>query len=893
MTLDSAGGKAAGLVTAEKCGLPVPSWTVIPSELFTAWADRADVFGSGSGVGEATMDLASNEAAQQRVLARAEACPLTEAEAETIEAVYRSLGVERVAVRSSGIEEDGAHRSYAGVYLTTLNASTAAEVVSAVWACWVSAFTPRALCYRARRAGSACTAGMAVILQDMVGAHRSGVLFTRDPSNPGAERAVVSCVYGLGEGLVSGTVDADTIYVDSSSGDVVETHVGGKDEAVVARAVGSGTALDPVEPARRELLALSADEVRAIWRAGADLEKGAGCPQDVEWAYDQRGTLWILQSRPITTLQVGGRGSAAREATLRLWDNSNVIESFGAVTAPLTFSFAQHVYYRVYREYARLLGVPERELDAMDPWLRNMLGWFDGHVYYNLLNWYRVIRLLPSYRTNRRVLELQMGLSEPLDEELALAQQPLAAHPVRRAAVRTWIAGNFVLHFLRMHRTAAAFVTHFDERFHRFEDGLQALGDMGAAEIFDLYQHLEHDLLRRFGRMILLEATVAMSYGAFQTLLDRWLPDTPGWARWEAVRPRRPMASSTAVETLDQIATYARGRRPEVLAALRDTMRNRHEALSALGEHDLLAMVDDFIGAYGYRSGNELKLEAPDMRDDPEIFFDLLRGTLDAQEADRPRATSDDMSETTASSGFAWRLRGPRRWLLDRARRKVQVSLEDREDVRFCRSRAFGMVRRMMTAIGNDLTRVGALDDASDVFYLQLDELEKYVHGAATASELAPLVALRRAEFAAFPTTPGRSRFITRGAPYWGQIEDGYPRDGTEGGQASGDGSGEFRGTGCVPGVAEGRVEVLDAPRDVAGGILVAYRTDPGWITMLPTARGVVIERGSPLTHVAIAAREFGIPTVVQVPGITGAVGDGDWARVDGKRGTVTTRSGI
>jgi pyruvate,water dikinase len=863
MTMTSdAGGKAAGLEMAEQTGLSVPPWTVVPAEVFTGWARRAGLLDTADG------------AEEPRLLARAKDCALTGAEVETIDDAYRGLGAERVAVRSSGLEEDGASHSHAGVYLTELNVATTAEVVDAVHACWASAFAPRALSYRTHRTGEPLGAGMAVVLQVMVAAERSGVLFTQDPGD--RRRAVVSAVYGLGEGLVSGTVDADTTYVDRDSGAVLDTHRGLKEEAVVSRADGSGVDLDPVAATRGESLALTEDEITEIWRAGRTLEARAGCPQDVEWAYDADGKLWILQSRPITTIGAAADDDTAvstSDGTLRIWDNSNIIESFGAVTLPLTFSFAQHVYHRVYHEYARLLRVPGHELATMDSWLRSMLGWFDGHVYYNLLNWYKVIRLLPFYRTNRTVLELQMGLSEPLPDELAMDQQPLTS-PTR--AVRTWIAANFVRHFLGMHRSAAGFVRYFDQRFRAFEDELDVLESMDSARILDRYQNLEEDLLRRFGRMILLEATIALSYGAFQTLVERWAPDTPGWARWDAVRPRRPMASSTAVETLERIATHVRGLRPAVRAALEQQDIDHHAALRELGETELLGMVDAFIAAYGYRSANELKLEAPDMRDDPEIFFALLRGCLDVEtQQERPDAKP------------ARFLGGVRGWVLERVRRKAQVSLEDREDVRFCRSRAFGMVRRMVTAIGADLTRMGALADPSDVFYLELGELEKYVRGAATASELAPLVALRRERFDGFSRTPGAPRFTTRGVPYWGQSDDGYPRSAKSRPDAE---DGVLHGIGCVPGVAEGPAAVVTEPRDVDGGILVTYRTDPGWITALPTARGLVIERGSPLTHVAIAAREFGIPTVVQVPGVTTAVASGDRIRIDGERGTVTMK---
>ena len=115
--------------------------------------------------------------------------------------------------------------------------------------------------------------------------------------------------------------------------------------------------------------------------------------------------------------------SALRLGELNIWDNSNIAESYGGVTTPLTFSFARRVYEEVYREFCRIFGVPastiERELDSC---FANMLGLIRGRVYYNLLTWYRVLALLPGFRFNRRFMEQMMGVRESLPDELVAEQ---------------------------------------------------------------------------------------------------------------------------------------------------------------------------------------------------------------------------------------------------------------------------------------------------------------------------------------------------------------------------------------------------------------------------------------------------------------------------------------
>src|SRR5918992_347576 len=160
--------------------------------------------------------------------------------------------------------------------------------------------------------------------------------------------------------------------------------------------------------------ALSDPDVLAV----ADLARAAsrhfGSPQDIEWAWADG--LYLLQSRPITSL---GR-LADPDAPLVIWDNSNIVESYSGVTTPLTFSFARDIYEHVYRQFCRLMQVPPDVIASRDDMFENMLGLIRGRLYYNLLNWYRLLALLPGYQINRRLMEGMMGVREALPEELAV-----------------------------------------------------------------------------------------------------------------------------------------------------------------------------------------------------------------------------------------------------------------------------------------------------------------------------------------------------------------------------------------------------------------------------------------------------------------------------------------
>jgi pyruvate,water dikinase len=172
------------------------------------------------------------------------------------------------------------------------------------------------------------------------------------------------------------------------------------------------------------------------------------------------------------------------------------------------------------------------------------------------------------------------------------------------------------------------------------------------------------------------------------------------------------------------------------------------------------------------------------------------------------------------------------------------------------------------------------------VFFLEVEEVLGFVTGTATTTDLKGLVAVRKAEFARFRETPAPGdRFETRGVVAHGQNYQGIsrPREAVEGQS--------LRGLGCCPGIVRGAVRVITDPRNAtlhSGDILVAERTDPGWIMLFPSASGLLVERGSLLSHSAIVAREMGIPAIVSITGVTHWLKDGDVVELDGSTGVVT-----
>ncbi|MFN3587457.1 MAG: PEP-utilizing enzyme, partial [Moraxellaceae bacterium] len=208
----------------------------------------------------------------------------------------------------------------------------------------------------------------------------------------------------------------------------------------------------------------------------------------------------------------------------------------------------------------------------------------------------------------------------------------------------------------------------------------------------------------------------------------------------------------------------------------------------------------------------------------------------------------------------------------------------NRENMRLARTRLFGLYRDLFLEIGRQFASDGLLESPRDIFYLSLDELYAWHDGRAVQTQLQPLVAARRAEYAGYEAQDLPHHFWTWGMVYHHNAY-AYPHVAPA---VSSDG--ELAGTGCYPGVVEERVRLIFSPADelsLNGQILCTVRTDPGWAPLFPTAGGILVERGSTLSHSAVVARELGIPAIVGIPGLTTALRNGERVRMNGSTGRI------
>jgi pyruvate,water dikinase len=888
--LERAGGKAAQLARLSKLGLQVPPWFCLDQDALARFLEhnhlaptpgnRKDLDAFEKEVEQAFVDASLPPDLEQDILDALAVSPFSD---------------HALAVRSSGLDEDSKDNSFAGQYATFLYQTGPDAVLRAIRRCWASAWSSRVVSYRTMRGVGNLDVRMGVVVQVMVDADRAGVAFSRNPIDPlDRKHLLVSAVIGLGEGLVSGELDADHFEIDRASLATSSKVIVNKEEAL-RRSDEGGTRCEPVPEAQREEPSLTQDQRKAVAELCLECEKHMGSPQDIEWAFEGQ-RLFLLQSRPITTLPPDAYFDptvTGDEATL--WDNSNIVESYCGVTTPLTFSFASSAYRQVYIQFCEVMGVPDEEVDAREAMFRNMLGLIRGRVYYNLINWYRLLMMFPGVADNKAFMETMMGVKDGLRPELTGLFEFMKHPPRYSLGHRAKLAAFTLYRFGRIDSIVKEFQEHFQGVY---DDARGKRTDrMGLVALAAHYQHLEDQLLRRWQAPIINDYFTMVSFGLLKKLTGSWIGDSPETISLhnDLLCGEGDLESTEPTKSLMRIARRVDEGPADIRSFLLNTPAAEVWSQLLQGKApDLRRDFDQFLDRYGFRCVNELKLEEPDLHDDPSFAVQAVASyvrmkaySIEAME-ERERGIRKQAEDLVRT-----RLGGPKRlayfWVVGQARKAVR----NRENLRFARTKVFGIVRHLFREMGDRFVRLGVLRDPHDIFYLTVDEIFGFIEGRPSSLAFLELVEARKREFEAYRRGPSLpDRFLTYGAvgaalPYVHVLN---ATDLLRGKHESDDPS-VLIGIPCCPGVIEGTVRVVREMKDAEGlngEILVTERTDPGWVPLYPSCSALLIERGSLLSHSAVVARELGLPAVVGISGgLMRKLKTGDRVRVDGGAGEV------
>ncbi|MBN2798989.1 MAG: hypothetical protein JXX28_07560 [Deltaproteobacteria bacterium] len=833
---EQVGRKGQALVQLQRWGLPVPDGACLLT-------GALDAFLAHNGL--------SREQAPSELIAGLREGEMPPAVSAALAAFLEGREEVAWAVRSSGTREDGADASFAGLYASVLHLRGQAQVEGGIRAAWASLFGERVRAYAVARGIPPHALGLAVVLQELVDAEQAGVAFTVNPLTGADREVVIEAVRGLGEALVGGLVTPDRYRYDWWREHLLSRELGSATQAVRPVQEPPYTELIDLPGADRGAQVLSAEQVAEVAQLAVRVQALYGFPVDVEWAM-RGGEVLLLQSRPITTI---GQGAVEGEWTTADFKDGGVSST---VCSPLMWSLYDLVWEDSMPRY--LEGV-----HLIAP--RQGVVWGDmfyGRPYWNLSAVKDGVRRLPGFR------------ERSFDEDLGIAVAYEGDGHVTKTTPRTlWTALKVVTalraSFKRRLAGVEALVKGWDARLVELDQ--VDLTAMDLATLTGWYDRLIREVYFRAESDYFNHIYDSTNFASL--IKDRLAgltpsPNTPalisGLTNLSHLRLNQDLWELSRVLYADHRAFS--WWRDTPIAALREAVEGERE------DHQL-GRVRALLRAHGHHSTRELDLTVPRYREDPTFLLETLR-ELALQDAPRePRAVSEGQRAGYLAERARLLAATPlsARGTLARELDQWRELLWWREELRDLSTRMYAQVRRATCEVAGRLVEGGVLADRADAFFLTWQELVEVLRGLLPPAVAAERVARARVYYDSYRNYANPDELGQRFAK--AKIPEGDV----------------LKGVGCSGGQVTGTARVIrdifDADRLQPGDVLITRFTDPGWTPKFALIAGVATETGGLLSHAAVISREYGIPAVLAIPGLTGRVRDGQRVTLDGDRGLV------
>lgn len=865
-TLERVGGKGASLAQLSALDLPVPDGFYLTTLAYQQFVTENNlqpaILDALQGVDIAqpsTFETASHTIRDLFI-----ASPIPSFIGDEITSSYKALdpvvggGDVSVAIRSSATAEDLPDASFAGQQDTYLNIFGSDAVQEAVKHCWASLWTARAIGYRARQLIPAESVSLAVIVQRLIPAEISGILFTANPMNGRRDEIIINAAWGLGEAIVSGRITPDTYIVEKDTRRVKQAQVA--DKSVQTVCISTGTEEQPVVESKRMRRVLNDALVAELAEYGQRIEAHYGASQDIEWCYAQApacqgsaeegehgGQFFILQSRPITTLFPLPVPLPAPDEGLRIYLSLNIV--LQGITEPFTpmgWEFFRLTYVGMIDE---LTGKPS----ALYPkWVKEAAG----RMYLD------VTSLLSDEKIGKAIAN-RLAAKDPVASKALLIVLQANADKIHTGRKLKLPKRMFFTVVPKM--IGPAIYSYFAPRSSRermYAMGEAWLGSLerGARQLSDLNGRLSfvEDAARRLFWTTFYQVAYCSSglrsMELIPALLKKWLcGDELAQPVFQAL-PHNP-----TTEMGQELLRIARQLQIEQVMPALD-----HPA------------VQQFLRRFGHRSVREIDIGLPRWSEDPTYVLEMLESykSQDNLEVKQDQFRSAQVEAEASITRIVEQVRKRKgvlaAWIIGRLLHCLREVGGMREQPKFDMIRCFALLRRVLMDAGQDLVAKNRLEHAEDVFYVTIREIQE-------GGDLRLLAAEARQKYA---REVGRTA-VPRVMTSVGECLYGVPVEPD---------ANTLIGAPVSPGVYEGIARIVRTPIGAQlerGEILITHSTDPSWTPLFLNAGAVIMETGGPISHGAIVAREYGIPAVAGVSDATIRLQTGERLRVNGEQGTV------
>ena len=874
-TLQNAGGKGLNLARLIRAGFNVPTGFIISTQAYQNFVTENNLqqIIQKALISVETNDPSTLETASNTIRNAFSHGAVPLQFDEILHNLISELHETPVAVRSSATTEDLPNFSFAGQQDTYLNITDHEELKNAIVNCWSSLWTARAIGYRLRNKLEDSKAALAVIIQKMIPAEISGIMFTANPVTGLLSETVIDATFGLGEALVSGQVVPDHYVANNLDGQIIDSSLGSKHISTRCKP-GGGVELYDENAAKLETLTRS--KVKELVSIGQAIQKEFDYPQDIEWSL-VKNNLFILQSRSITSLFPLPEISIS---PLIIWFSFGSVQGVLGPMTPLGIDTILYLFANAGGIFG--LKIKPGELKYMvssgsriwvriSNFIRNPIG---RHVFGFLLD---VIE--PSVGQILKQIETEPTLGTGKGRLKLRTLQALLTF-----ALPTMIRFGYNLLFPQKART------DFDTQIETY----LAASKIAPAE-------------DRFKRLSAIVTFIRdRTANAFRFLLPRFIPIIgPSMAALNllihfskdtnlALGVTRGLPSNVTTEMDLQLWKTAADIRKDTISEyiLRTTDPNQLANLFLRGElpEPVQSSIKLFLEKYGMHGVGEIDFGQPRWREDPSPLMYTLQSyiTIDAKLApDLIFSNGQKTAQETIESIARLVRKEPGGWIKEKLVRaaalRIRILMGARESPKFFAIRTIGIARQALLEVGQQFVEAGNLNTADDLVFLSLDELDEFskqgLEGNDKSINWKILIANRRADFSYEQNRKQVPRVL---------ISDG--RAIYAGLGAATDTNQLLKGSPVSPGVVEGIVHIVLDPRETQlkhGEILVCPGTDPAWTPLFLMAGGLITEVGGMMTHGSVVAREYGIPAVVGVNQATTRLKNGQRIKLDGTTGEI------
>ncbi|MBP8915928.1 MAG: hypothetical protein KBG70_04245, partial [Chitinophagales bacterium] len=562
-----------------------------------------------------------------------------------------------------------------------------------------------------------------------------------------------------------------------------------------------------------------------------------------------------------------------------IWDNSNIIESYPGTTLPLTYSFITKMYEAVYRQLSAVLGISAKKINAHTHVYANMLGLLHGRVYYNLNSWYTSLSLLPGYAVNAEFMEKMMGVKEKFDFPVGKKKTGFKDYWDIAVAIYSILKNLFTIE-----RQRKRFQSYFNKVMMEYEAINFAKKD--THELMRLYFRFEQTLVKKWKAPLVNDFFAMVFFGLLQKQVVKLGFKEEENLHNDLISGSKDIITTEPIELTLKIAALILKNPLATKLFKENDPPFIANALSGKEFYEIQDAIDNYIYLWGDRSVGELKLETITYKQNSENYLRVLKSYVSkGLENNSYFETKNSTVRETAELNVRSKLGGPfKRWFFNYILRKARYFVSNRENLRYQRTRGFGMVRKIFLAMGEKLAQNRILENGRDIFYLTINEIKTIIQGEKNYVNYILLVSERKKQYLQYEKTNLPERLITSDITASDLVVD-YNKDLEDHSAKL-----ELKGIGCCAGVVRAKIVVVHSPDeidDLNNSILVTSSTDPGWVTLFPTCAAILVERGSLLSHSAIVSRELGIPCIVGIKDLLQIVKTGMEVEMNGSTGII------